>query len=85
MDVIPLTKKHKEYNDAMEGRHIDQDRVYFNRRLRKHLVVSGCHSEDGAILLCEEWDVEQGDLARTSSLIYYGCERTELWPTEIKT
>ena len=84
MKVIPISSNHY-YNKSMEGRPIDSNRGYFNYRLNKHVVVGGCHSGDGATLLCEEWDVEGGDLADNPDLIYYGCERTELWPTEMTT
>jgi hypothetical protein len=84
MKVLP-TSSSNYYNKAMEGKSTEKDRVYYNERLRKYLVVEGCHSADGATLLCAEWDVKEGDLMDNHCLIYYGCESTDLWPTEIKT
>ena len=79
MKVVPINIF---YNQAMEGKPTEKDRVYYNKRMGKYLVVEGCHSADGATLLCAEWDLKEGDIVDDDYLIYYGCEVTDLWPTE---
>jgi len=70
------------YNPKMETQKVDEDRVYYHKKLKKALVLESGHPEDGALYLMREYDMFNGDfLDDPNCIIYYGVEKTDLWPT----
>ena len=69
------------YNSKMETQEVD-NRVYWHKKLKKALVLESGHPEDGALYLMREYDMFNGDfLDDPNCIIYYGVEKTDLWPT----
>jgi len=75
------------YNKRMESQPVEMNEVYWCPELNKHLLISGIDYNDGAMYLGQEYDVLEEDIAETPRLlsggaqfIYYGVEKTELWP-----
>ena len=69
------------YNKEMEERKLqesDFNKVYWCPNLNKHLELTGIDITDGALYMGREFDFITGDYVE--GLIYYGVEKTELFP-----
>jgi hypothetical protein len=70
------------YNSKMETQEVDEDRVFYHKKLNKMLVLECGHPEDGALYLMREYDMFNNDfLNEPHCIIYYAVEKTDLWPT----
>ena len=66
------------YNSKMETQEVDEDRVFYHKKLNKMLVLECGHPEDGALYLMREYDMFNNDfLNEPHCIIYYAVEKTD--------